>query len=193
MSRDDEGFRQSINDEDRRSWDGYAHARTVMDHEHRMIHDGMAFHSTHRVASLANGATYDILTTVPAGTFPHMTALLFTFSRGDLDIQSYEGATTSDDGTAMTQWNRNRNSLNTPNTVHSYAPTVTDPGTLFHDRLVHPTGTGVGNAEGIVAPNLGEEWILKPSTKYLMRLTNNSGGAVKFTFETIWYEISYES
>lgn len=184
-------WRNDLWDEALRCWDSIVHALTVMDHEHRMIHDGMAFHATHRTASLANGGTLEGLIAVPAGAFPHMTGMLFTFGAGDLDIETFEGTTTSADGTAVNSFNRNRNSTNTPNIVLTHTPTITDDGTKIHDRLVPPTGAGVGNQEGVVSPNLGEEWILKPSTKYLVRVTNNSGGAIKVTMEILWYEPSY--
>jgi len=185
-------WRDSNTDEELRSWDRFVHARTVMDHKHRMIHDGFAYHTTHRVASLGNGASLEGLISVPAGSFPHLTAMLFTFSAGDIDIETFEGTTTSADGTAVAVFNRNRNSSNTPAISVSHTPTITADGTQIHDRLVHPTDFGVGTSEGIVSPNLGEEWILKPSTKYLVRVTNNSGGAVKLTMEMLWYEAGYE-
>ena len=185
-------WRDSNTDEELRSWDRFVHARTVVDHEHRMIHDGFAFHITHRVASLANGAALEGLISVPADSFPHLTGMLFTFGAGDVDIETFEGTTTSADGTAVTTFNRNRNSSITPAISVFHTPTITADGTQIHDRLVPPTGNGVGNREGVVSPNLGEEWILKPSTKYLVRVTNNSGGAIKLTMEMLWYEAGYE-
>lgn len=188
-----DSWRESNNDEELRSWDRFAHARTVMDHEHRNIHEGMAFHATHRVTSLGNGANLWLLMACPAGCFPHITGLIFTFEAGDIDIVTFEGTTTSADGTVISSFNRNRNSSNTPDMVLTHTPTITDAGTQIHDRLVPPTGSGVGNSEGIISPNLGEEWILKPATKYLIRVTNNSGGTIKLTLESLWYELGYEA
>ena len=193
MSLDDAGFRQSSTDEDRRSWDGYVHARTVIDHEHRMIHDGMAFHVTHRVASLANGASFDILYSPPAFSFPHLTALLVSLADSPCDVLSYENVVTSDDGTALTPFNRDRNSTKTAQMGVTHSPTITDLGDLVHDRFVPDAGGQGSNSIGIITPNFGEEWILKPSTKMMTRVTNNSGGAITLTFEALWYEISYKS
>ena len=39
----------------------------------------------------------------------------------------------------------------------------------------------------------GEEWILAPSTKYLFRITNNSGGILDLSYEFVWYEIGEDS
>lgn len=174
-----------------RLFDPFVHAITVMDHEHRVIHDGMTYHATDRIASLANGATLDWLISVPAGTYPHMTQFSFQLEKGDVDILTYEGVTTSADGTPITTFNRNRNSLNEAETLMFGGPTVTDLGTEIHDRFVPPTGSGVGSSAGTLAPNFGEEWILKPDTKYLIRLTNNSGSAIRLAGEVLWYEADY--
>lgn len=174
-----------------RLFDPLVHAVTVTPHEHRLIHDGMTFHATARVPTLADGASIDWLMSVPAGSYPHMTTFEFQLSAGEVDIKTYEGVTTSADGTPVTQWNRNRNSSNTPDLLMFSAPTVTDLGTEFHDRYVPPTAGGVGARAGTLAPNFGEEWILKPETKYLVRLTNNSGAAITLTGEALWYEPSY--
>lgn len=186
-----QNWRADLWDECLRGWDKFVHALTVMDHEHRMIHDGMAFHATHRAVSLANGASHDHLIAVPAGSYPHITAVIASLADSPCDILSYEGVTTSDDGTAIAMFNRNRNSTNTPNITLTHTPTITDLGTLIHDRFVPDAGGQGSNDIGIVSPNFGEEWILKPSTKYLVRITNNSGGAITITEEHLWYEPSY--
>ena len=191
MARDT--WRPSNADEELRSWDRYVHARTVMDHEHRMVHEGFAFHCVDRIASLGNGASLDWLISVPAGTFPHMTSFQFQLEAGDCDVETYEGVTTSANGTLLTRHNRNRNSPITPGTVMYGGPTITDIGTLIHDRYIPPTGGGVGSSAGTLSPNFGEEWILKPATKYVVRLTNNSGGAIQVAGEALWYEPGYEN
>lgn len=170
------------------AYDRLVPAMTVIGSEHRMIHDGYSWHATHRVASLANLGTFDVLLNVPSGVFPHLNAMLFSVSDSPLDITSYEDVTTSDDGSSITTFNRNRNSGNGSGMILTHTPTVTDLGTLVHDRFV-PDNGGVGSNEiGMISPNLGEEWILKEGSKYLVRLTNNSGGAINFTFEALWYE-----
>lgn len=184
-------WRDSNNDEQLWSWDRFCHARTVMDHEHRMVHDGFGFHTTHRV-DVANGGTLDYLLNVPAGCFPHNTGVIATFEQGDWDVITYKDTITSADGTAVTSHNRNLNSSNAACMLLTHTPTITDIGTQFHDRYVYPTGTGQGNQEGLVSPNTGEEWVLKPATKYLIRFTNNSGGTAKVVLEHLWYEIGYE-
>ena len=186
-------WRDSNNDEQLRSWDRYVHARCTIDHEHRMIHDGFAFHCTNRTVGVANGASADLLVSVPAGAYPHITAFIFSLSDSPIDLETYEGVTTSDDGTLLSRFNRNRNSSNTPTVEMFSAPTITDLGTRVHDRYVPDAGGQGSNQVGSLTPNLGEEWILRPATKYIVRLTNNSGGSLTYGMEALWYEVGYDN
>jgi hypothetical protein len=65
-------------------------------------------------------------------------------------------------------------------------PTVTGVGTLVHTTWLVPTpvSAGVSKAVGLVGETNGEEWILAPSTKYLIRITNNSGATVSYSYDT---------
>jgi hypothetical protein len=71
-------------------------------------------------------------------------------------------------------------------------PTVTDTGTQIHHVWVPPTGAGVGSSVGLSEVSFGEEWILKPSTDYILRITNGSGGAIDTWHEMLFYEVSYD-
>jgi len=190
--RDKQGFRVNPGDEEKFKFDGYTHAVTTITSDHRQVHDGMVFHITNRVASLANAGEHDILVDVPAFTYPHIRAAIFSLSDSPCDIEAYEGTTTSADGSALTALNRNRNSTKTSSTTFYTGPTITGAGTQIHDRYVPDAGGQGSNQIGVITPTFGEEWILKPSTKYLLRLTNNSGGAITLSYEIIWYELSYE-
>ena len=187
-----DNFRKSPWDEEQRKFDRLSHAVTVISSDHRQVHDGMVFHANNRFTNLANGATRDILFSVPADSFPHVRAALYSIEAGPVDILAYEDTTTSADGTAVTLFNRNRNSSKTPDVTITAGPTVTDVGTLIHDRYVPSAGGQGQNHVGVITPSFGEEWILKPNTKYLLRLINNSGAAIDGTIEIIWYELSYD-
>lgn len=185
-------WRESNNDEELRSWDRFAHARTVIDHEHRLIHEGMQFHANHNVASLANGATFDLLIAAPAGVFPHIAPVSYTVGNDDVDIDAYYGVTTSDDGTAIPMFNRSLPSSKTPGAVWTHTPTVTDIGTLFHERWIPPAGGLPFIPAGATSRVFNEEWVQPHNSKILVRLTNNSGGAIRVLAEILWYELSYE-
>ncbi len=184
-------FRQDPHSELTRSYDKYAHAVTAITEEHRLIHDGMGFTMTYKAAAVADEASSDILLVVPAGCYPHLRKFVTNATGGPLDAFLYEGTTASADGTALVETNNNRNSATTANMVVTHTPTVDPVGTQI-DYALLPTLTAIGsNVGGVKGPDIGEEWVLKPSTKYLLRVTNNSGGAVDVGWHLFWYELSY--
>lgn len=193
MPNNDAWWRDSQGDEELRKFDKFTHAVTIIQEQHRHSHDGFMYHASGKVAALGNGADQDFLLAVPALTFPHLQRFSISVEAGDVDILLYEGTTTSDDGTPDGELNVNRNSANTPGSVLSLTPTVTGVGTLLHTSWIPPTGAGVGSSAGVLDVTLGEEWVLKPSTKYLFRVTNNSGGSIDLRYEFVWYEIGYPS
>lgn len=185
-------FRLDSRDEETFKFDKFAHAVTTITEEHRLTHDGMVYHASGREAVVANLASLDLLFAIPALVFPHMRKLVLNLGDGPCDVLFYEGVTTSDDGSALLTYNRNRNSSRAPGTVLTKAPTVTDLGTLIHDRYVGDPGGQGANQIGANSAALGEEWVGAPSTKYLLRVTNNSGGNIIINFEMMWYEIAYQ-
>ena len=186
--------RKSIAHETQHAFDLYANAYTVIQEPHRMSHDGFMFHASGKQLAIANGADADFLMSVPAGAYPHVQRVRLDTEAGDIDLKMYEGVTTSADGSALPVQNVNRNSSLTPDAAIFGGPTVTDLGTLFHTHWVPPTGAGVGSSTGVMDISaFGEEWILAPATKYLFRITNNSGGALDLRWEFVWYEIGGDS
>ena len=186
--------RKGIAHETQHAFDLYANAYTVITEPHRMCHDGFMFHASGKVLDIASAASSDFLMVVPAGCYPHIQRVVLHLESGKVDFAMYENTVTSADGSALDVFNTNRNSSNVAAAVPSGAPTVTDVGDLFHTKWAPPSGTGVGNAIGVMDINaFGEEWILAPSTKYLFRITNNSGGILDLSYEFVWYEIGEDS
>ena len=185
-------YRTHLKTNETRSYDPFVFAQTVIEENHRMIHDGFMYAQTGKDTGWANAGVLDFLISVPAFTFPHVQVMKLNFGRGDIDIVAYEGTTTSNDGTGMTVQNVNRNSSNTAATALYASPTITDVGTQIFTLWVPPTGTGTGqSANGTDGVGQGGEWILAPETKYLVRLTNNSGSTIDWSHEFSWYEVDY--
>ncbi len=172
----------------RRDFDKVAYALTVIQEQHRMVHDGFMFHSSGQTADLANLGTYELLLDIPASTYPHIQKVMWHIEGAPGLIEVYEGTTTSSSGSAVTEHNTNRNSTNTADMVVTTEPTVTGDGTLIHERYIPTAGKDTGQ----IAGSLFEEWVLKPSTKYLIRFTNNSGAICDLSWELLWYEVGYE-
>jgi hypothetical protein len=188
-----DNFREHYADELQRAMDFRAHALTTIDEMHRMGHDGFVYHASGKVTGMIADNVDDFLIVSAAGNFPHFQRLRFNFERGDIDIQVYEGTTVTDDGVEITAFNTNRNSSNTPAMKLYSGPTVSAAGTLVHTSWIVPTPTDVGQDKsvGIVGETNGEEWLLAPSTNYMVRITNNSGATLAYAYEALWYEIGY--
>ena len=172
--------------------DEHTKANVVISEPHSMNHEGFMFHTSGKITGVLDAGVHNFLLVTAALNFPHIQRARFDFGGGDVDIEMYEGATASSDGTPLTANNTNRNSSLTADMVPNSAPTLTDDGTLIHSAWAYPTSTGTGRSPtGVSDVTNGEEWILKPSEKYLIRVTNNSGGTISFRYEFLWYEIGY--
>jgi len=166
---------------------GGADAPTItIDVNHQRNHDGRAFYA-YKIASdtvpLAAGASIDIVLASPSGVYPHVT--LDAMSLGDAEMYIYEGTSTTG-GTAFTAVNRNRNyTVSNPSQVAMVInPTVTSVGTEIN-ALIIPGGSGKkasGGSGGLL------EFVLKPLTNYLFRLTNVNGTAHAAYLTLEWYE-----
>jgi len=187
-------FRKSINDELLRSFDIFSHSITVIGEKHRMIHDGFFFNATGVVAAVANNASADILLTFPAGHFGHLTLVEFTIDDGPATALFYENVVTSADGTAVNVRNHNRvNGNDASNAVVTLGPTITDIGDELDIRHI-PGGGPPGQNAGQLVAGEDAEWLLgSPTveTKYMWRLTNQSGGAITIGFHFNGYEPGY--
>lgn len=184
--------KRAIQDKENHKFDTYTNAVISITEPHALAHLGFVFHSARKHTGLADTASTDILVRVPAGTYPHFHRLRLSVGSGPVDINVYEGATITGVGTAMAMNNTNRNSTLTPNTLIYHTPTNSDLGTEIHTQWIPPTGAGVGMRDvGFANAESGEEWLLKPNTDYLIRITNLSGAAIDFLIEMLWYELRY--
>ena len=158
----------------------------TVDVNHQRNHDGRAFYA-YKIAPdsapLASLASIDIVMASPAGVFPHV--MVDGMCLGDAELYFYEGASTTG-GTLFTPINRNRNyAISNPSQVAMVInPTVNSTGTEIDAQIV-PGGTGKKSA-GSTAGTL--EYVLKPLTNYLFRLTNVNGTAHAAFLTLEWYE-----
>jgi hypothetical protein len=157
-----------------------------VDVNHQRNHDGRAFfaYKLYPVASkLAASASIDIVMASPAGYFPHIS--VEAFCQGDAEFYIYEGTSTTG-GTSFTPINRNRNySVSNPSQVAMVInPTVGSLGTELDGQLV-PGGVGKKSGGG---DSGSLEYVLKPLTNYLFRLTNVNGTSHAASLTLEWYE-----
>jgi hypothetical protein len=153
-------------------------------YEHSRTHDGKAF-LLNGSYSLANGATAYVLADNPAANYAHLRSFVVTCTSAPMSVELYEGCTVSANGTSKNGNNMNRNSVTTPNLQTYTGPTVTADGTLLEYTLI-PGAKQSGGSADIGAE---VEWILKPSTKYALKITNSSGATVTYSLKMFWYEM----
>lgn len=160
-------------------------APIFMDVVHHEVHEGEMFHAAYTNGSVANGASLDMMLTTGA---KEAHTSWEEVAGGLVTVYLYEGVTTSAEGTAVTAYNMHRGKVNTPTGTVTHTPTVTATGTtaLINGRIL-PGGTSPQTRVG-GGIRSGSEWILEPSTKYLMRVTNGSGAAIAVNVVLEWYE-----
>ncbi|CAB5223273.1 hypothetical protein UFOVP382_20 [uncultured Caudovirales phage] len=156
----------------------------MVDVNHQRNHDGRAWFAykvAPNSAKLADGASIDIVLAAASGVIPHMT--VDALCLGDAELYIYEG-TSATGGTSFTPINRNRNYTTSSQVAMIVNPTVTTLGTQI-DAQILPGGSGK-KAGGGTAGSL--EYVLKPLTNYLFRLTNVNGTAHAAFLQLEWYE-----
>jgi len=155
-----------------------------IDINHQRNHDGrawLAWRLYPASAPLVAGASCNIVLAAAAGVRPHLT--IDAVLAGNAELYVYEGATTTG-GTLFTPVNRNRNYTTSSNVAMAINPTVTGTGTLIDAQFL---AGGVGKkAGGGGAQSL--EYVLKPLTNYLVRMTNVNGTDHAGHLQLEWYE-----
>jgi hypothetical protein len=164
-----------------------ADAPTItVDVNHQRNHDGRAFFAfkiNPTSAKLAADASIDIVLASPSGVFPHIT--VDAFCQGDAELYIYEGTSTTG-GTSFTPVNRNRNfAVSNPSQIAMVInPTVTSVGDMLDAQIV-PGGVGKKSSGGSAG---SLEYVLKPLTNYMFRLTNVNGTSHAAFLTLEWYE-----
>lgn len=149
-------------------------ALSTIDVVHHEIHEGEYFFTEYS-ASVNNAASLQIRILTGANGLHFESDIGVS---GQSQLYFYEAPTISD-GTVLTVYNRKRT-----DTTHTtpfqawHTPTVGGVGTtpLIPGRLI-PGGTNPGTRIGGTSGQR-KEWILKPNTEYLVRITNTSGSAI---------------
>lgn len=159
-------------------------ALLTIDTIHHEVHEGEMFHAEYTNTNVANNGSVDLLLTVGVKE----AHFVFALNAGGQCLAYVYEAPTSTGGTAVAAYNMHRSIATAPLTTVTYAPTVTATGStaIVDGRLLAGGNSVQTRIGGGVRTNT--EWILKPSTKYLLRVTNTSGGAVAVNVALEWYE-----
>jgi hypothetical protein len=154
----------------------------VLDVNHLRLHEGRGYYVYKQypyAAGLGAGASIDIALAFPASVTPH---IMFSYgSSGETEFYVYEAPTTSG-GTALTINRRNRSLITTSSAAAVIAPTVTSVGAEIFGEFVPSNKQGGGGQLSSF------EFVLKPLTTYLFRLTNVNAQPHAANLLADWYE-----
>jgi hypothetical protein len=154
------------------SFDDTVKKLVFVDSVHHEVHEGIFFNVEHS-ANVANGNSLEMLITTGAGQAHAAFAIA---AGGQITLYFFEG-TAKTGGTGLTPRNMNRNKSDNTEVVVAHTPAGAGDGTAVINGRLLPGGTTQQTRVGGAA-RANTEIILKPSTKYLLRATNTSGGAI---------------
>lgn len=154
-------------------------AAAQIDYAHHEIHEGDAYQGGYLV-DLGNAAALNLLLTTP-NSAKRLHCTVEVVSESEVEAGLYEDANASG-GTAITVFNRNRNSASATGATLTHTPTITTDGTRI-DAWHFGSGRGVGGSERGV-----EELLLKQNSKYLLRVTNATATNNQVQVHLHWYE-----
>ena len=152
----------------------------VIDPANSSVHEGTSFtySATTSIVSLAtayfmgrNGAKVG-----------HLIRFVIDADNAPILVEFFEAPTVTAPGTLQTPLNRNR-VLNAAPTMAVYAaPTISADGTRLMVTKILGANKTIGGSE------LGGEWLLKPSTDYIFKVTNSSNQTANVTAAFDWIE-----
>lgn len=156
----------------------------TIDINHQRLHEGRAYYAYKLhpdAAKLDTGSSIDIAIAWPANVFAH--AVITYQCGGEAEFYVYENASTSS-GTTLTLHRRNRQLTAASQGAAVLAPTVSNTGTEIYAEFISSGqgGTGAGGA------GFTYEFVFKPLTTYLLRLTNVNGQSQMAELRIDWYE-----
>ena len=159
---------------------------TTISYAHEKCHSGKFFNFSYVGNGILAAANLEVL--IQTGSPAELHAAFGFDVEGQCEMLIYEGTTVSAAGTAVTIIDVNRVTANTSQATATHTPTVTAVGTQLRHVFV-PGGTifPPGGSDGAPVRG-GTELILAPSTNYLIRVNNTSGGTIDIGVEVGFYE-----
>jgi hypothetical protein len=159
----------------------------VIGTEHHEIHEGEHFTAQHLFTGIGvAGNAYVLLTTPDTSVRVHIIFRVVASKNGT--IYFYEGPDITASGTAMTEFNNDRNSASAATMVVTHTPTI-GAGGNGSQLLVNVVGTDGSNPLGNIGGILqrGQEFVLKQNEQYLIRF-NALTATTRCSICCEWYE-----
>lgn len=165
---------------DRLRSDPYSKTLVTCDLDTYLLHEELQFVASHLFSAVATTNVVYMRILPHATTIPRLGYIIQ--SDGACKIEVVEGTTYTDNGTAVTAYNRHRNSANATDQLLYHTPTINSLGTVISTNLLGTAGHFTGAGDRL----LSNDWMLKASTDILLKITNISGDnseiLIKFNF-----------
>ncbi len=165
--------------------DSISGAAIGIESSHHEIHEGNNYVVQEGI-QLNNSSKEYLITTPDTAKWAHM---VIAIEGGQDTLARFVEGTGKTGGTAMTEVNRNRNSVNTADVTVTHSPTGTEGSvtTLFTCQFGIPAVGGGRGGSGGTLPGRNE-FILKRNTKYSLTITALSANANNICVVMDWYE-----
>lgn len=163
--------------------DEYTGALAAIPIEHLMIHAGRYFTVPDIDNDVDIAAPKEWLFVTPDEDELEVHMVFGIVSSAQSIVELFEAPTTSADGTEIEPVNHHRTSAYESAIAVYYDPTVTADGTRLDVKGIGSTGGSVK----IGGETRGEEWDIKPNTKYLLRVTVGANDET-VALSAGWYE-----
>ena len=155
-----------------------------IDFANAKTHEGKHFKAGYMNEDLDDNDTLEVLFVTPDTTeWSHWS--LSAEVVGYVKVEIFEDTVVTDNGTAITRLNRNRNSLIEASTLAFHSPTITTDGTKLVTKFLGSlTRNNEAVGDNFVANN---HFLLKQNTKYLLRMTSKLDDTIA-KLGGDWYE-----
>jgi hypothetical protein len=164
--------------------DASTNSLQTVTYSHHEVHGGSYFY----VKGFADGTQTFLWVTPDSTKWAHANWSLS--AEGEFEFYLYEDVVTSDDGTAITIFNANRNSA-TAATVQGFTGPTLNSGALGDGGdggdLVWQAKIGSGR-NAVTSRSTNYEFIGKQNTKYWFQLTQIAAGTLWVDWDFNWYE-----
>lgn len=156
----------------------------------QFIFAGQAYNMQYKF-TVAQGASVEIEIITPADFLIHITNKYASTSSDEIDIELIEDPATVTDGTtAIPSFNMDRRSAKTSALQIYSDPTAITGGTVIESLYLPGFGGLLPTlSNGQVGQGLSER-VLRPSTKYIFRATNNGTASATIQYNWFWYQSS---
>ncbi|GEM_PF-5307397 len=146
---------------------------------------GQMYSASNQYSIASSGVAY-MQSTTPSNKLIHLISRDLTANGGGpITVELFEAPTITDGTTPPTIYNLDRRSAKTPSWQLYTNPTGVSGGTKL---LIAQISTG-GGPKGSGGLSSGiSEFILKPSTKYVLKMTNTGAQTSLVTLTYLWYE-----